>query len=226
MEKETSNVNPFFGNLKETLQRNSYWISAASFIASLTAIIGFAWTIWHTPSVGDFKFQLETSTSEELIYSATNTGDRSSTVHKIELAFDDPISFLQLKRNRPRANSFSQESTLGRIIRTPHAPSGLPTPDSTGTLFINNSSLHLENSPLENSCDAYSGNLPCEVKPHSPITVTIRKRMDKTSSFELGLLTIVPVYDLTSLLQPSNGISLCIYFDGDKKRCQSDIVLD
>ncbi len=167
------------GKLRNFFEKHSYWTGPVGLVSGMCGVLGTAWAIWSTPSEGEIRLNHEVSTNRELIFSATNSGETATTLYKIELDFSKSVVLKQwILKLLPSGEYKVVEKELKpkKIVRTPHAPSGLPLLDSCGTFFIGEAPIHTDYSPLTNSCDAISGNFPCDIKPHSQVTITVQKK--------------------------------------------------
>ena len=208
------------GKMKAFLTRHSYWMSAVSFVGVIFGIVGTVWAMWNTPTAGKIYLKHEMYTDRELIFSATNSGGSVTALNKIELDFSKPIQFTHLNKTLVsiyKDKVISKEYQIKRVIRYPHVPIDFPAIDSNNTLYISNASGHLDISPINNSCNSLSGNLPCLVEPHSQITIRIGLHGHGEQSLSIGRNS--SKYDLLAFFKDEGNLRLCVFFEDNQKSC-------
>ncbi len=213
--------------IKALLTKHSYWTGAVGLISGIFGVIGTIWAILNTPTAGELTLKHELSTDKELVFSVTNSGGITTALNKIQLEFTNPIKFTHLYKKPVtlyKDKIISQNYQIKNVLRSPHVPTDFPAIGEDGTLYISNASGHLDISPINNSCDAISSNLPCAIEPHSQITIRIPLHGEGKNNLILGHYS--SQYDLVSSLKNNGKMHLCAFFDDGQKSCKSDIAFN
>lgn len=207
--------------------KDNLWIGPAGLvIAVISLIVTIAFDVWsiaNSPRPGEIKLTLVANHENKVVFSAANSGDIELIVNSISFALPAPMTIDRVYEKDGRHSDLLVEKIVVREIRrSPYASGPMPYPDDDGLYLVRNPTIGIQYSPLSNSCDAISGNLPCKIPAGSEIAIEIKLAHEENRS---GLLTLMHFekFDLREILEKDGFGRLCVNYDISESACLEDI---
>jgi len=159
------------GMMKQLRNDNTHW---TVLLGLLVASIILGLTIYFEPSDGDLELSKVDETDKLLLLKVQNVGGTTTHMSEIILKLSASAQWVTAIRDNAYENGFKHKVyKFDTVIKSPYPYKSLDYPNAEGELKYGNVSTLGYSLPIENSCDVFSGHLPCTLSPG-------RDRMSRT----------------------------------------------